>query len=78
LRLVIALGGNALLRRGERLASEHAPVTETWSFSGKSHGWLLRLAHRKKALVYLVPCPGAFVASCALSDEACHSLKLAG
>ena len=58
-----------------RLASEHAPLTEAWSYSGKSHGWLLRLRQKKRTVVYLVPCPGHFVASFALGEKACEAAR---
>jgi hypothetical protein len=58
-----------------RLAADHAPVTATWSWSGASHGWLLRLARKKATLVYLVPACGAFTASFALREPAVSAAK---
>ncbi len=52
------------------LASEFAPLAERWSYSGKSHGWLLQLRTRGKTVVNLVPGPGRFVVSLALNEKA--------
>jgi Protein of unknown function (DUF3788) len=53
------------------LASEFAPLTAKWTFSGKTHGWILQLRQKRRTVLYMVPCPGYFVASFALSDQAC-------
>ena len=60
----------------ERLAEVHAPLTQSWSYSGKSHGWLLKLQRRGKTLAYLIPCEGFLVASFALREPA-HAAALA-
>ena len=60
------------------LASEFAPLTEKWSFSGKSHGWLLQLRWKDKTVVNLVPCQGYFVASLALGEKACEAAERGG
>ena len=52
------------------LASDFAPLSEKWSFSGKTHGWILRLQQKKRTVLYMVPCPGYFVASFALGEKA--------
>jgi hypothetical protein len=57
------------------LAAEHAPLSDQWSFSGKTHGWILKLSQKKQTVVYLVPCPGHFVASFALSEKACAAAR---
>jgi hypothetical protein len=46
------------------------PLDEAWKFSGKQHGWSLQLSLKKRAMVYLTPCPGFFRASFAFSDKA--------
>ena len=61
-----------------RLAATCSPLTETWSYSGKSHGWLLRLARRKKPIVYLVPHPGYFVASLVLNEKGIEAAEASG
>ncbi|MBI1851112.1 MAG: DUF3788 family protein [Planctomycetes bacterium] len=59
----------------DRLAAEFAPLDEKWSYSGKSHGWLLRLTQKKKTVVYLIPCAGTVVASFALREDAGASAR---
>jgi hypothetical protein len=61
-----------------RLAARHAPVTETWSWSGKAYGWTLALKRKKRAVVYLTPCAGWFRASLALSEDAVVAARTAG
>jgi len=57
------------------LAAAHAPLDEKWSFSGKTHGWILKLSKKKQTVVYLVPCAGFFVASFALSEKECEAAR---
>jgi hypothetical protein len=64
------------LQRG--LASTFAPLSERWSFSGKTHGWLLQLKRRDKTVVNLVPCRDHFVASLALSEDGCETAHGSG
>ncbi|MFN8177823.1 MAG: DUF3788 family protein [bacterium] len=59
------------------LAAAHAPLSEKWSFSGKTQGWILKLSKKKQTVVYLVPCPGFFVASFALREEVCEAARRA-
>ena len=76
--LAAALGKSARLweELAAGLVAAHAPLAVSWSWSGKSAGWLLKLARRGKALVYLVPGEGGFVASFALRPAA-HEAALA-
>jgi hypothetical protein len=60
------------------LSSEFAPLTEKWSFSGKSHGWILQLRQRQRTILYLVPCSGYFVASFALDEKAYQAAQRSG
>jgi hypothetical protein len=54
-----------------RLVGEHfAPLTEEWVFSGKSHGWSLRLFQKKRAVLYLKPIEGYFRVSFAFGEKA--------
>ncbi len=76
--LLRVLGRGALLwgRLLEELGAAHAPLKHSWSYSGTSHGWLLKLQHRGKTLCYLIPCSGFLVASFALRERA-HAAALA-
>jgi Protein of unknown function (DUF3788) len=59
----------------DELGTAHAPLARSWSWSGKSHGWLLKLQRGGKALCYLIPCEGFLVASFALREQA-HAAAL--
>jgi hypothetical protein len=53
-----------------QMARDFAPLTEEWVFSGKKHGWALRLKRRDRALLYLKPLDQYFRASLALGPRA--------
>lgn len=53
-----------------QISSRFEPAIEDWVFSGKSHGWALRLVHKKRAILYMKPCEGYFRASFALGEKA--------
>ncbi len=57
------------------LASDFAPLSEKWGFSGKAYGWSLQLRQRKKTILYMIPCSGHFVAAFALSEKACRAAQ---
>jgi len=52
------------------LARQHDPMDEEWVFSGKKWGWSLRLKRKKRAILYLTPCHGFFLAGFALGEKA--------
>ena len=54
----------------ERIASTFTPLTFEWGFAGKAYGWGLRLKHKKRAVLYMTPCEGYFLASFALGEKA--------
>lgn len=45
-------------------------TTSEWVYSGKNHGWALRLKRKDRAIVYLAPGHGEFRASLALGERA--------
>jgi hypothetical protein len=53
-----------------RIAERFAPLSVDWGFSSKSTGWGLRLKQEKRAVLYMVPCKGYFLASFALGEKA--------
>ncbi len=59
----------------DHLVSEYEPLTETWVYSGKPWGWALRLKHKKRAVVYLTPCDGFFIAGFALGEKAVKAAR---
>jgi hypothetical protein len=52
------------------LASQYAPLSETWKYGGKQWGWTLQLKQRKRTVLYMTPCRGYFVAGFALGEKA--------
>jgi hypothetical protein len=54
----------------EHIAAQYAPIDEEWVFSGKNHGWALRLKQKKRAVLYLKPLSGRFRASFAFGEKA--------
>lgn len=53
-------------------------VDVAWRFYGSKHGWQIKVTHRKKALLYLIPHAGKFVAATALPRHAVEALDDAG
>jgi hypothetical protein len=56
------------------LASQYAPLSETWKFGGQQWGWTLQLKNRKRTVLYLTPCRGHFIAGFALGEKAVKAL----
>ena len=54
----------------ERIALRFTPLTFEWGFAGKAYGWGLRLKNKKRAILYMTPCEGYFLASFALGEKA--------
>jgi len=50
--------------------SRFEPLALDWGFSGKKWGWSLRLKQKKRAVVYLTPVEGSFLAGFALGQKA--------
>lgn len=59
------------------LQAAYGPLTEEWNF-GKAYGWSFRLKDKKRALVYMTPRRGHFLASFALGEKACLAAHRAG
>ncbi|HSL22024.1 MAG TPA: DUF3788 domain-containing protein [Vicinamibacterales bacterium] len=57
------------------LAAAHGPLVEEWNFAGNAYGWSLRLKQKKRAIVYMTPCDGYFLASLALGEKACAAAR---
>jgi hypothetical protein len=50
-------------------------LAREWKFYGAKLGWQLKVADRKRAVVYLVPHEGGFLAAMALSDAAVAAVR---
>ena len=60
------------------IAEAHGPLDSEWVWSGKPHGWSLRLKRGKRAVVYLTPCAGYFRAAFAVGEKAAGVASAAG
>ncbi len=54
----------------EHLDGARPGLARAWKFYGAKLGWQLKVADGKRALVYLVPRAGGFLAALALNDAA--------
>jgi hypothetical protein len=50
-------------------------VTVEWKFYGTKHGWQIKAMRKKKALLYLIPHEGSFLAGMALDEQAVETLR---
>jgi hypothetical protein len=62
----------------KRIASRFAPLTIEWGYTSKTTGWGLRLKQEKRAVLYMTPCKGYFLASFALGEKAVKAAKTSG
>ena len=62
----------------KRIASRFTPLSIEWGFSSKTTGWGLRLKQEKRAVLYMTPCKGYFLASFALGEKAVKAAKTSG
>lgn len=63
------------------VASECAPVDESWNFAGAKWGWSLRLKRKKRTVLYMTPCRRHFLVGFVLGDravQAAHDEALPG
>lgn len=74
------LGPAASLWDGIRpfAASQWDPVGEEWVFSSKKAGWSVRLRHKGKIILYLIPQEGYFLVGFVLGDRAMEEARRAG
>jgi hypothetical protein len=49
-----------------------------WKFYGSKHGWQIKATRGKKAVLYMIPHAGKFVAATALPRQALEQLEAAG
>lgn len=53
-----------------KIEEQFHPLSVDWTFSGKKWGWSLRLKQKKRAVLYMTPRSGYFVAGLALGQKA--------
>jgi hypothetical protein len=61
-----------------QLVSEFGPLAEKWSFAKVTSRWSLQLKRKQRAVVYLIPCRGHFLAAFALGEKACAAAREGG
>jgi hypothetical protein len=54
----------------EHLSAQAHPICEEWAFAGAQYGWSLRLVHKKRRIVYLIPQTAGFLVGVVLGDKA--------
>jgi len=57
------------------IASEFAPLDDTWIFSGAKWGWSLRLKQKKRTVLYMTPCKGHFLVGFVLGERAVKAAR---
>jgi hypothetical protein len=58
-----------------RITEEFSPIMEEWVFSGKNYGWSMRLKQKKRAVLYMTPCPGHLRVSYAFGEKAVQEAR---
>ena len=58
-----------------RLAAECHIVTQEWNSYSRKAGWSLRLKVKKRNILYLAPCHGAFRVAFVLGDKAVEAAR---
>ena len=58
-----------------RLAAHFPPIDVVWNIASKKTGWSARVNHRKRTIVYLLPCDGFFQVSLALGEKAATAAR---
>jgi hypothetical protein len=54
---------------------EHPGLIQEWKFYGEKYGWQLKIVDKKRAILYMIPHQGNFMAALALKEKAIASLK---
>jgi hypothetical protein len=62
----------------DHVGDAHGPIQKEWTYAGVNYGWSLRLKNGERAIVYLTPQKGRFLASFALGEKACHAAHGSG
>ena len=55
------------------IASRFTPLSREWRYAGKAYCWSMRLNHEKRAILYMTPRGGHFLASFALGEKAVNA-----
>lgn len=53
---------------------QYPKAIEEWKYSGKNYGWGFRLKDKKRAIIYLTPAEGFFMASLVFGEKATQQI----
>ena len=70
LKAVLGRAGDRWDELIEELSRVFVPLTSQWGFAGSNWGWSLRLAQRRRTILYLTPQQRRFLAGFALGGRA--------
>jgi len=54
----------------QHITAQYHPISEEWAISGAQSGWSLRLVHKKRRILYLIPQEGTFLVGVVLGEKA--------
>ena len=57
------------------LEREFDPIRSEWKFYGKKYGWTLKVQHKKRAILYLMPLDGGFQIAFVFGDRAVAAVE---
>jgi hypothetical protein len=66
----LASSGPLWLGLIRHITTRYPPISEEWAFSSAQAGWSLRLVHKKRRILYLIPQEGAFLVGVVLGEKA--------
>jgi hypothetical protein len=59
----------------DHLAQTLGSLSQEWKFYGKGSGWTLRLKHKKRTILYLVPRRGSFMVVFVFGERAVEAAR---
>lgn len=59
----------------DRVYEKYPEGTEEWNFPGKKYGWSFRIKDRKRAIIYLLPGDGVFLAAFVFGGRAFEVIR---
>lgn len=62
----------------EDVRSKYPDPLEEWNFPGKKYGWSFRMKDKKRAIIYLLPKQGYFMAAFVFGDKAMEEIRSSG
>ena len=59
----------------DRIVKQYDLAVVAWSYGGKKYGWSLKLANKRRAVLYMMPDEGHFRAAMAFSEQAVEAVR---